>query len=548
MKTKNIFRMLLVAAALLLGANNMKAQNQLWPTSGTGSATGGTNIASRDAFANANPGDALQVYVSPIWNIQFCNAGNTPVKMSNSGDDGKITSETVSVTNGYIECGFTDTGLGVINDQWNGGFRLIQNPQNLNITGVTLVDENGVETSLSSGTTNYQLDIDKSKMSSVTSSYTVRIYVTHIWTLTFKTNSYGTVTLQNSNSSGEISSSTASITDGYVNCILSEASLSSSAIMSEYNGGLTIIPDKLTMTKVILVSNGSTPTTKTDIELSYSLQEATATIGEAWTVPTLSNPSHVAVTYSSTNQSVATIDDNGNVTLVGAGETWIKANFAGDNNYNAKEASYKLTVSATQQGGGEEPSVNYIMVDMGSYEYRTYVTTTNIDFSQSVGIKAYYATGLNSEGTGVIFRRVTGIVPASVALLLQKVSGASEYKLLTTETEGSAPTPNKLVPGNDGNVGGSNIYVLTVHNNQLVFAETNINTARVDRVHAYLDLHNTNARRRLAISFDDDSENTTGIDTIEIKEQGIIYNLRGQRVQKPTKGVYIINGKKMIIK
>ena len=35
MNTKNIFRMLLVAAALLLGANNVKAEEtQIWPEEG----------------------------------------------------------------------------------------------------------------------------------------------------------------------------------------------------------------------------------------------------------------------------------------------------------------------------------------------------------------------------------------------------------------------------------------------------------------------------------------------------------------------------------
>ena len=39
--------------------------------------------------------------------------------------------------------------------------------------------------------------------------------------------------------------------------------------------------------------------------------------------------------------------------------------------------------------------------------------------------------------------------------------------------------------------------------------------------------------------------------TIENDERpldGAIYNLRGQRVENPTKGLYIINGKKVVIK
>lgn len=290
---------------------------------------------------------------------------------------------------------------------------------------------------------------------------------------------------------------------------------------------------------------------KANVELSYSPQEVTATLGEAWTMPTLSNPLHVAVTYSSTNQNVATIDANGNVTLVGTGETLIKANYAGDNNHYAKEASYKLTV----KGATEIPE--YISVNMGNYECRTYVTTTYIDFSQSVGIKGYYAAGLNNEGTAVQFTKVTGVVPPHVPLLLQKISGAFEYKLRISNTENAtAPSPNKLNAGSssifNSGIWGSSIYVLTVHNNQLVFAEvSDVNKkAHVDEEHAYLDLNNSNAHARLTISFDDNNNGATGIDAIESNEESreVIYDLHGQRVQNPTKGVYIINGKKMVIK
>ena len=271
-------------------------------------------------------------------------------------------------------------------------------------------------------------------------------------------------------------------------------------------------------------------------------------IGESWTAPTLSNPSLLSVTYSSTNTNVATIDQNGNVEIVAAGETTIKAVYAGDDNHERLEASYVLTVSEQQQQ--PQPTANYITVDMGSYEYRTYVTTTNIDFSQSIGINGYYATGLTSDGTKVQFRKVTGVVAASVPLLLQKVSGATEYKLLTTDTSGSVPSPNKLVAGGTNSwISGSNIFVLTVHNGQLVFAETNINSANVNNEHAYLNLKGSNARS-LMISFSDDEDEATEIDAIVSNEQDTqdIYDLRGLRVQKPTKGVYIINGKKMVIK
>jgi len=63
------------------------------------------------------------------------------------------------------------------------------------------------------------------------------------------------------------------------------------------------------------------------------------------TFPTLSNPHGLPVTYSSTNTNAATIDaNNGVITFVGAGETTIKATFAGNINYAPDTVSYTLTV------------------------------------------------------------------------------------------------------------------------------------------------------------------------------------------------------------
>jgi len=52
---------------------------------------------------------------------------------------------------------------------------------------------------------------------------------------------------------------------------------------------------------------------------------------------------------------------------------------------------------------------------------------------------------------------------------------------------------------------------------------------------------------RIALSFDDE---TTGIATVEnasvLNEN--YYNLNGQRIVAPQKGLYIVNGKKVVIK
>ena len=62
-------------------------------------------------------------------------------------------------------------------------------------------------------------------------------------------------------------------------------------------------------------------------------------------LPTLNNPQDVEVTYSSSDQTVATVFSlTGDVTLVAVGTTTITATFAGDEKYLPSEASYILTV------------------------------------------------------------------------------------------------------------------------------------------------------------------------------------------------------------
>lgn len=83
--------------------------------------------------------------------------------------------------------------------------------------------------------------------------------------------------------------------------------------------------------------------------LSFGSQTtSSAVLGEAYTAPTLTNPYKVDVTYSSSNTAVATVNNDGAVTLVGVGETTITATFGGNANYLAGSASYKLTVTQAE--------------------------------------------------------------------------------------------------------------------------------------------------------------------------------------------------------
>ena len=82
------------------------------------------------------------------------------------------------------------------------------------------------------------------------------------------------------------------------------------------------------------------------VELSFASDKVTATYGDGTvTPPALNNPRQLPLTWSSSQESVATIGANNSIKIVGAGQTVISASFAGNDDYQAKVASFTLIVN-----------------------------------------------------------------------------------------------------------------------------------------------------------------------------------------------------------
>ena len=110
---------------------------------------------------------------------------------------------------------------------------------------------------------------------------------------------------------------------------------------------------------IILVSNfvvkgseGGDVAEKADAAIAYDVTEMSCTIGEEFTAPVLANPNNLAVTYSSSDMAVATVDETGAVTVLGEGVTTIKAVSAETDAFKAGAASYVLTVSKAGDEAG----------------------------------------------------------------------------------------------------------------------------------------------------------------------------------------------------
>ena len=114
--------------------------------------------------------------------------------------------------------------------------------------------------------------------------------------------------------------------------------------------------------KITQASSSDPGDTRTDPELAYAVKEYNATIGQKEGFPTLSNPHDVTVSYSSSNKTVATVDESGNVTLKGEGKTTITASFSGNDDWKAGSASYTLIVSKPSANLTYSASSCYVVI------------------------------------------------------------------------------------------------------------------------------------------------------------------------------------------
>lgn len=169
-------------------------------------------------------------------------------------------------------------------------------------------------------------------------------------------------------------------------------------------------------------------------------------------------------------------------------------------------------------------------------EYATFCSPYALDFT-GTGLTAYVASV--SENV-VTFTEVTS-VPANTGVLLK--GDSKEYNIPTTTTADATITSALVGVLEDTKVAGG-IFVLMNGKQGVGFYKTG-GEFTVGANTAYLPAIAAPARE--FIGFGDDT--TTSINAISNeKMNGEVYNLNGQRVVAPAKGLYIVNGKKVILK
>lgn len=223
---------------------------------------------------------------------------------------------------------------------------------------------------------------------------------------------------------------------------------------------------------------------KLDAGIAYEQTEKEAELyDETEKNASLVNPNNFALTYASSNEDVATVDEEGNVTLKAVGTTVIKASFAGDATHKAAEASYTLNVKDSRQEAG-------------------------LAFAEE-SLKVNIMEGNNVNGMELQNPNNLEVTFKSSNPEVAIVSATSQTITLLGEGE---TTITASFAGDRNFFAGSASYTLVVINEPVT-----------------------------AIG---------GITADSLNETDRVYNLQGARVDVKhlSKGVYVVNGKKVVVK
>ena len=182
-------------------------------------------------------------------------------------------------------------------------------------------------------------------------------------------------------------------------------------------------------------------------------------------------------------------------------------------------------------------------ISVSSAGLATFACNSALDFTGVTDLEAYIA----KEESGAIKLHQVNKVPAGTGVLLRAKNNATDFEVPVATTNDDV-TGNLFVRGTGAAVasseGGKYNYVLGKHNGEVGFYKAGNMVVATDK--AYLQTTVASAR----IAFDFDTEDVTAIEAVKAQnvESSQFFNLAGQRVAQPTKGLYIVNGKKVIIK
>lgn len=184
-----------------------------------------------------------------------------------------------------------------------------------------------------------------------------------------------------------------------------------------------------------------------------------------------------------------------------------------------------------------------------SKEWTTFSSAYNLDFSKVEGDLTAYTAKYNKDNDAVALTPVKK-VKAHTGLILKKGEAKTTYTLsiLPSDETGFDATDNQLVDCVDAiwSTGRENDYFL--HDGEFV-KSNNDGWALPGKSYLYIEGGRPNkSESPLRVYVDNTATAINGITNNPVVKDEAYYNLQGVKVQRPQHGVFIHNGKKVVLK
>lgn len=176
--------------------------------------------------------------------------------------------------------------------------------------------------------------------------------------------------------------------------------------------------------------------------------------------------------------------------------------------------------------------------------YATYATNYNVEVPEGNDVEVM-TVKVNDDNTSISLYKVEAgtVIPANTGILVKAAKG--DYNFAVTSKEGKPLEKNNLVAATtDKPSDGVKYFALTTLSNGKVGFAKVAKDVVIPAGKAYLMIENGTPAKFFGL----DGE-ATGINSVKTaKADGAYYTLEGAKTTKPVKGLYIHNGKKIVVK
>ena len=250
------------------------------------------------------------------------------------------------------------------------------------------------------------------------------------------------------------------------------------------------------------------------------------------------------------------------ISASGAGTTLSKNSFTLENaTFNNYEATFtasgtSVTLTFTAASGKQvfldevrvtyQPITSTTVTTNGGYATYCYQYPLNLDGIS--GAKAYKVSSLDKANEKVKLSQISGTIKGGVPFILKSDADNASIEIPLADESDNVPEGNLLIGTLaptfvEQVVDGNTNFAYSKSKECFIMINENGNTVPANRAYLPIDLGGSSVKA-FSLSFDTE----TGINEIGSESGNTIFNLAGQRVNKAQKGLYIMNGKKVLVK